>query len=67
MSRHEQTAYAEVRPALLTVNDVARTLVVSRDTVDRLVRSGALPTVRVGDRLRFRPEQIDRYLERGSP
>lgn len=52
---------------LLTVNDVTRLLVISRDSVYRLVRSGALKPVRVGERLRFRPEDIDAYLQRGSP
>jgi excisionase family DNA binding protein len=67
MVRHEATSYAEPRPALLTVNEVARVLAISRDSVYRLVRSGALPSVRVGERLRFRPEQIEAYLDRSPP
>lgn len=51
----------------MSVNEVARFLSISRDSVYRLVRSGALPAVKVGERLRFRPEEIDRYLDRGSP
>ena len=66
MARHDRTSYAEPRP-LLTVNDFARQLAISRDSVYRLINSGALTTVRVGERLRFRPEQIEEYLERGSP
>ena len=67
MSGHEQPAYDAGRSPLLTVNDVARLLVVSRDSVYRLIRDGHLRPVRVGKRLRFRPEDIERYLERGSP
>jgi excisionase family DNA binding protein len=51
----------------MTVNQVAEMLAVSRDTVYRLVRSGALPTVKVGERLMFRPEAIAAYLDRASP
>lgn len=48
---------------LLTVNDVARLLVVSRPTVYALLRKGELRSLRVGERLRFRPDDIDAYLE----
>lgn len=44
--------------------EVARRLGVSVPTVDRLVASGQLRSVRVGARLvRFRPEDITAYLE----
>ena len=51
----------------MSVNEVARFLSISRDSVYRLVRSGALPSVKVGERLRFRPEAIHAYLDRESP
>lgn len=49
---------------LLTINDVAFRLAISRNSVYRLVRSGALSPVRVGERLRFRARDLDAYLER---
>lgn len=52
---------------LLTVNDLARHLGISKWTVYRLVRSNELPAVRVGERIRFRPGDIDAYLERDAP
>lgn len=68
MARHESTVYDALRPALLTVNDVARLLSVSRDTVYKLVNAGDLRAVRVSERLRFRPEDVEHYLERdGAP
>ena len=69
MSAHEVTSYPEgwTPPSrLLTVNEVAFALAISRHSVYRLVRTGALPTVRVGERIRFRPSDVDAYLERGA-
>jgi excisionase family DNA binding protein len=68
MSAHEATAYGASGTAdrLLTVNGVAELLAISRFSVYRMVRRGDLRPVRVGERLRFRPSEIDRYLERGS-
>jgi putative molybdopterin biosynthesis protein len=53
--------------ALLTVNGAAAYPSVSRWTVYKLVRRGDLRALRVGERLRFRVEELDRYLERGDP
>jgi excisionase family DNA binding protein len=47
---------------LLTVNDVATFLAISRYSVYRMVRRGDLTPVYVGERLRFRPSEIERYL-----
>lgn len=49
---------------LRTVDELAGDLNVSRWMIYRLVRSGELRAVRVGERLRFRPEDVERYLER---
>jgi excisionase family DNA binding protein len=48
----------------MTVNETARMLGVSRDFVYRLVTRAELPAHRVGERLRFRSEDVDAYLER---
>ncbi|MGE5274419.1 MAG: helix-turn-helix domain-containing protein [Verrucomicrobiota bacterium] len=65
MSSHRTTSYDEPGTLpLLTINDVARQLAISRDSVYRLVRSGALAPLRVGERLRFRPSDIEAYLAR---
>ena len=66
---HEHGVYAAARaaPELLTVNELRGVLKISRGTVYKLVNRGELPAVRVGERLRFRPADVDRYLERGSP
>jgi excisionase family DNA binding protein len=42
----------------------AAALQVSRPTLYRLINSGELKAVRVGQRLRFRPEDIEAYLRR---
>jgi excisionase family DNA binding protein len=55
-------------PRLLSVNETAEFLGVDRSTVYRLEREGALRSVRVGTRRRFRPEDLRAYLERdGCP
>lgn len=46
------------------MNEVAEFMSVSRWTVYRLVRGGQLKTVKAGERLRFRLEDIQEYLER---
>ena len=48
----------------MTLNETAKLLGVSRDFVYRLIGRGELPAHRVGERLRFRPEDLDAYLER---
>lgn len=49
--------------AVLDVREAAAYLAVEPLTVYRLVRSGELPHTRVGRLLRFRLEELDRYLE----
>jgi excisionase family DNA binding protein len=66
MNHPATEGYAWPRPApVLTVNEAARVLGVERSTVYRLLRAGELEAVRVGKRRRFRPEDLDAYLERG--
>jgi excisionase family DNA binding protein len=68
MATHNATGYGPVPTVperLLTINELSDRLAISRDTVYRLVRSGALRSVRVGDRIRFRPADIEAYLEDG--
>jgi excisionase family DNA binding protein len=67
MKTHTATEiYAGRRPfPLLTVNEAAEYLNVERSTLYRLMRQGELaPSARVGQRWRFRLEELDRYLER---
>jgi excisionase family DNA binding protein len=52
----------ESSPSLRTVDDLAGYLRISRQQVYNLVRSCELQPVRVGNRLRFRAEEIERYL-----
>jgi excisionase family DNA binding protein len=64
MSAHGNTTYLGRPVPLLRVNDVAALLAIGRRTVYTLVAAGELPAVRVGERLRFRLEDVDAYLER---
>ena len=49
---------------LMTASEVAGILNVSLCFVYRLKdRPGGLPSYRVGNRLRFRPEDVDNYLK----
>ena len=49
---------------LLTIDDVARVLGISRGSVYRLMRSGELLAIRIGERARFEPTDVRAYLER---
>ena len=51
----------EVR--LLTVQEVADAMRVSRMTVYRLIKSGELPAIRVGRHFRIRAADLDGYLD----
>ena len=46
-----------------TVEEVADLIRVSRTTVYRLIREGALPAIRVGRGYRVREESVRRYLD----
>ena len=46
---------------LLTADDVARTLRVTRRTVYQLVQRDGLPALRVGRHYRFRPESVEQW------
>jgi excisionase family DNA binding protein len=60
MSFHSGTLSPSSARPLLTIAELARLLAVDRKTVYRL----PIPYVIVGARRRFRPEDIDAYLER---
>jgi excisionase family DNA binding protein len=49
------------------VNEAAAVLGVERSTIYRLLRAGDLVAVRVGKRKRFRPADVDAYLNREGP
>jgi excisionase family DNA binding protein len=51
-----------VSRSLLSPHGAAEALGISVPTIYRLVERRAIAFVRVGGRLRFRPEDIDRYV-----
>lgn len=48
--------------ALLSLDEVAQVLRISESGVYRLVRSGDLPRVKVGNRTLFEPREIRRFI-----
>lgn len=48
---------------LLTVEQLAKRLSVNPMTVRRMIRRGQIAAVRIGRAIRFRPEDIDAFLE----
>jgi excisionase family DNA binding protein len=56
----------EAREHLRSINELAKYLGITRTSVYRLVASGELKAVRVGQRMRFRPEDVAAYLERDA-
>jgi excisionase family DNA binding protein len=43
---------------------LARYFRVSVDTIDRLVKAGKLPAVRIGNQIRFTLDDVDAFIER---
>lgn len=69
LSEHERRAAAKAssqrndgRP-MLSIEDTAAYLKVSRDTVYRIIRGGKLQSFRIEGSLRIRPSDIDAYVE----
>jgi excisionase family DNA binding protein len=63
MDSHEVSALSPSPRTLFTVDEAAEYLRVSRRQVYKLVRAGEIRGYRVGERLRFRPQDVDVYLE----
>jgi excisionase family DNA binding protein len=49
--------------ALLTIDEVAKFLSLSRDTVYRMAQTGKIPASKVGTQWRFNKEEILKWLE----
>ena len=49
--------------ALMTLEEVAAFLRVSKDTVYSMANNGKIPATRVGAQWRFRKEDVDKWLE----
>lgn len=57
---------AKAPPALLTVEQVAERLHVSKKTVGEMYRTGELPHVRIGPKqrwIRIDPRDLEQYIE----
>jgi excisionase family DNA binding protein len=48
---------------MLTRDDTAAYLAVSKRTLDRLVQAGEIPTYRISGHRRFRIEDIERFIK----
>jgi len=48
---------------LLTIKQTSKTLAVSEPMTYKLVRTGALPVVRIGTSCRIHPEDLARFIE----
>ena len=52
----------KTEPALIDRAEVADRLATSPNHVSLLTRRGELPHVRIGNRYRFRPQDVDAYI-----
>jgi excisionase family DNA binding protein len=64
MTPAKVTPSADVLSPLLSVNEVAGLLGISRKTLYALIRRGELIPIRVSERLRFESGEVRNYLER---
>jgi len=63
----ERTSPPETDPRpLMGVTSLGRYLEMSRWTIYRMIESGELPTIKVGGQYKFRPADIDDYLDRAA-
>jgi excisionase family DNA binding protein len=60
MAKHPATVALDEQ--LLTISEVSDLLRISRTSVYRLIERGDLEPLRVGERVRFAPAEIRRYL-----
>ena len=60
----DHTVEATSFPPVMTVDQVAAYLQVSKRTVYNMAAAGELPGAKVGDQWRFYRPEIDRWLER---
>lgn len=60
---NKQQTVEAIFDILLTGNDVARILNVSRSFAYILMRRGEIPTVRIGRSVRVRPGDLERFIE----
>lgn len=58
----QKKSLPEELEGLLTIDESCQFLKVSRPTFYRIVREGALKTVRVGGRMRVKPDELRRYI-----
>jgi excisionase family DNA binding protein len=59
-ARGERATYVE----MFDKQTLARYFRVSVDTIDRLVKAGKLPAVRIGNQVRFTLDDVDAFVER---
>ena len=61
------SASAFIRQQLvLTIQQAAEMLAVSKSTLYRLINNGEIETIRIGSLQRIRPSALDRYLDRNE-
>lgn len=51
---------------VMTIDELAVYLKISKSTLYKLVREGQIPSQKVGRHWRFRKEKIDRWLDKGD-
>jgi excisionase family DNA binding protein len=49
---------------LLTVNQAAERLTISRSETNRMIRRGLIPVVKIGRLTRIRPEALETFVDR---
>jgi len=66
MSPRDEKEKVAPMEKLLTLEEVADYLRLSKDTVYRLANTGKIPASKVGSQWRFRREDVDQWLEKNK-
>ena len=59
----EAAAHLHKKVKLLNNREVSQIFGVSLRTVHRIIKSGCLPYVRIRGQIRFRPQDVDEYID----
>jgi excisionase family DNA binding protein len=63
MKSHTKLNNIEVKPLLLTIEEAALKLRCGRSTIYNLMDVGALPSVKIGNLRRIRPEALENFVQ----
>lgn len=66
MNQNDNAFDPQALPIMLTIMDIAKLLRVSKNTAYNFVKTGAVPSIKVGHQIRIYRDDILRYIQTSS-